>query len=65
MMGCRTGFEYGSKQMRKTGNSEKEIHTEKTPLSLGKIKIKFFGTPKIEVTTGTGWYRFNYLNLKL
>ena len=29
-MGCRTGFEYGSKQIQNTGNSEKEIHTKKT-----------------------------------
>ena len=49
-MGCKPVFEYGSKQMRSTGNSEKEIHTENKPRSLGKIKIKFFGTPKIEVT---------------
>ena len=51
--------------MRKTGNSEKEIHTEKKPTITGENKNKIVGTPKIEVTTGTGWYRFNYLNLKL
>ena len=46
-MGCRTGFEYESKQMRKTGNSEKEIHTEKTPRSLGKIKRKLLVPQKL------------------
>ena len=53
-------------KLRKTGNSEKEMHTEKTPRSLGKSKKKnCFHPKKFEVTIGMGWYRFNYLNLKL
>ena len=35
-MGCRTGFEYGNKQIRNIGKYEKEFHTEKPHDHWGK-----------------------------
>ena len=46
-------------------NSEKEIHTEKTPRSLGKIKIKLLVPQKFDGGNYLNWLVQVTFNLKL